>query len=183
MPRINKTQFAVLGCLSIRSMSAYEIKQFIGRSIAHFWTEREGQLYPTLRKLNQDKLVSFHEEDAQKSGKKKIYQITEDGEAAFLQWLSSRADRPVYRNELLLKTFFGSFQSTEKNIAFISSSRKESEEMLQLLNATKATFKQRKLDGKRQFFIELCFDYGIDILNAEIQWCMKSIEKLKKFGE
>lgn len=47
MARENKTQYAILGCLLIKPMTAYEIKQFMNQYTNHFWTEREGQLYPT----------------------------------------------------------------------------------------------------------------------------------------
>ena len=182
MPKINKSQFAILGCLSTRPMSVYEIKQFIAKTIAHFWTEREGQLYPTIRKLNEQGFVSFHEEDAQKSGKKKIYTITEQGKNIFSDWLSDRADQAVYRNELLLKTFFGSFQSIEKSITVISTFLDESKELLNLLKSIKSNMEKRCLDPKRRIFINLCFDYGIDVLSSEITWCKRSIDILKKAG-
>lgn len=80
MARENKTQYAILGCLLIKPMTAYEIKQFMNQYTNHFWTEREGQLYPTFRQLLQDGLVEFTEEVAQKDGTKKLYCITDRAE-------------------------------------------------------------------------------------------------------
>ena len=110
MARINKSQFAILGSLSVRSMSAYEIKQFINRSVSFFWTEGEAQLYPTLKQLYQKNCVTYHEEEAAKAGTKKIYSITKAGRDALTNWLQTKTDRSIYRNELLLKVFFGSNQ-------------------------------------------------------------------------
>ncbi|UCB53625.1 MAG: PadR family transcriptional regulator, partial [Candidatus Zixiibacteriota bacterium] len=48
MPRANKTEFAVLGLLSLSPMSGYDMKAFISQSIGYFWQESYGQLYPAL---------------------------------------------------------------------------------------------------------------------------------------
>jgi len=48
---VNKTRFAVLGLLSIRPMSGYDLKQVIESSTRNFWSESYGQIYPVLREL------------------------------------------------------------------------------------------------------------------------------------
>lgn len=180
MARTNKSQFAILGCLTVRPMSAYEIKQFIARSVSFFWTEGEAQLYPTLKNLSEKKWVNYHEEAASKAGKKKIYKITEQGESALLKWLNETTERSVYRNELLLKIFFGSNQSTDRNITLIESSRSECETNLTLLLSIKNTLRDKNITEKSLLFFEITLDYGIDLLKAEINWAKKAIKRLKE---
>lgn len=181
MARVNKSQFAILGCLSIRSMSAYEIKQFISKSISHFWTEGEGQLYPTLKKLTDEHWVNYQEEIAQKGGTKKIYSITKTGESALLSWLNKKADRPIYRNELLLKLFFGSSQTADTNISLLEEAMHDCVTMRDILLSILSSLKNKNLSEKRLPYIEISLDYGIEILNSEINWCQRSIKKLNAF--
>src|SRR6267378_1332508 len=43
------TPNALLGLLSLGSMSGYDIRQLISQSIGHFWSESYGQIYPGLK--------------------------------------------------------------------------------------------------------------------------------------
>ena len=49
--RDDTSRYAVLGMLSIRPMSGYDIKQAIGESVVHFWDESYGRIYPSLQRL------------------------------------------------------------------------------------------------------------------------------------
>ena len=50
-PRASTSRFAILGVLSLGAMSGYDVKKLIERSIAHFWNESYGQIYPSLNRL------------------------------------------------------------------------------------------------------------------------------------
>ena len=65
---MNKTRFAVLGLLSIRPMSGYDLKHTIEASTRNFWNESYGQIYPALRALADAGLVMRQPEP--KSAKK-----------------------------------------------------------------------------------------------------------------
>lgn len=179
MARVNKTQFAVLGVLSIRSMSAYEIKQFIQRSVGFFWAESEAQLYPTLKKLSQQGWVIFHEEKATKAGNKKIYTITEHGRKALISWLESKTERPIYRNELLLKLFFGNNQSEKGNIEILKQAMLNANETLKLLEAIKNNLAKTKVSCHRMLYVELTIEYGMMSLKTEISWCEMGIRRIE----
>ena len=46
-----KTRFAILGLLSWKPMSGYDIKKLIEMGLQYFWQESYEQLYPTLEAL------------------------------------------------------------------------------------------------------------------------------------
>ena len=48
MARQAQTSTAVLGVLSIGSLTGYEIRQAISTVLGHFWHESFGQIYPCL---------------------------------------------------------------------------------------------------------------------------------------
>ncbi len=179
MARVNKSQFAVLGCLSIRPMSAYEIKQFIARSVSYFWSESEAQLYPTLKQLSEKGLVSFHEEKAAKAGTKKVYALTELGQQALAEWLQSKNDREVHRNEMLLKVFFGNNQPSEVSVQLLETTLQEAEEVYQALSEFRQNIAEFGISEQRMPFVEMSMDYGLVMLKAEADWCRQSIQKLQ----
>ena len=49
--RANTSRHAILGVLGFCPMSGYDVKKLIERSIAHFWNESYGQIYPILNRL------------------------------------------------------------------------------------------------------------------------------------
>jgi DNA-binding PadR family transcriptional regulator len=182
MARVNKSQFAILGCLSFKPMSAYEIKQFLLKSAAHFWSEAEAQLYPTLKKLSAAGLVSFKEEKAAKAGNKKVYDLTEPGMQALKGWLSKKAEQPVFRNELLLKLFFGAHQSDENNIEIIRLERQDLQATYDLLEQIQISMQQKQLSPRKQVYMQIVINYGLTLLKAELDWCDRSMQQLKQLG-
>lgn len=100
------TDYAILGMLTLRPMSGYDIRAAIAESIAYFWTESYGQIYPTLRRLAKERLVTRRTE---KTGERarNVYAISEAGREALADWLREPAVPRPPRSELLFKLFFG----------------------------------------------------------------------------
>jgi len=101
----SSTDYAVLGMLTLKPMSGYDIRATIGESIAYFWTESYGQIYPTLKRLTKEKLVTRRAEKA--GGRERhVYAVTPAGRDALADWLREPAQPRAPRNELLFKLFF-----------------------------------------------------------------------------
>src|SRR2546426_348255 len=49
--RAKTSRYAILGGLSRRPLSGYDVKKLIERAIAHFLSESYGQIYPILKPL------------------------------------------------------------------------------------------------------------------------------------
>ena len=109
----SSTDYAVLGMLTLRPMSGYGIRATIGESIAYFWTESYGQIYPTLKRLTKDKLVTRRSEKV--GGRERhLYAITAAGRDALADWLREPTQPRAPRNELLFKLFFARHASPEE---------------------------------------------------------------------
>jgi DNA-binding PadR family transcriptional regulator len=118
-PERSTTDYAVLGMLTLRPMSGYDIRATIGESIAYFWTESYGQIYPTLKRLTKDKLVTRRSEKA--GGRERhVYAITAEGRDLLADWLRQPAQPRAPRNELLFKLFFARHASPEEAIAQVT---------------------------------------------------------------
>jgi DNA-binding PadR family transcriptional regulator len=98
---------SLLGVLSIRPMSGYDIRQFMERSTSNFWSESFGQIYPALKRMLAEGLIEVDAPPGEGHPAKKVYRITEAGRLRLRAWLEVPARPHVHRIEVLLKVFFG----------------------------------------------------------------------------
>ena len=69
----------LLGLLTIQPMSGYDLGQVIRASVGHFWRESYGQIYPNLKRLAAEGLVSAKTERQKGKPDRRIYSITGKG--------------------------------------------------------------------------------------------------------
>ena len=100
-------KYAILGMLNQRDMSGYELSKQFGQALAEFWPAQHSQIYPELRRLAQQQLVTYQVEISGTVLEKKVYTITEKGRQEFLQWLETCHKIPATpRDESRLQIFF-----------------------------------------------------------------------------
>lgn len=98
--------YVILGLLSERPGSGYDLKQTADQSTRHFWAISFGQIYPELKRLTEAGLVEV-EKSPTGSRLRNVYQITEAGREALVIWVADTATEPFeVRDEMLLKLFF-----------------------------------------------------------------------------
>lgn len=95
----------ILGVLSLKDLTSYDLKKSLDKSINHFYTTSYGSLHPALVKLEKNNLVTSREfTDGGRS--KKLYSITESGRQGFTNWLSSDIQISRLREDSLVRIFF-----------------------------------------------------------------------------
>jgi DNA-binding PadR family transcriptional regulator len=95
----------VLGLLSVKPWSSYELTQQMDRSLGRIWPRAVSKLYEEPKKLVSHGLASVStEQNGQRT--RTIYAITEEGRHALAGWLRQPAEGPVIEFEQLLKVFF-----------------------------------------------------------------------------
>lgn len=99
---------AILGVLEYQPMHGYELRRVLGEGISTFWPINLPAIYPCLRKLEEDGLVS-HRTEPTPEGRpdRKVFDITEAGRAELARWRRLPPDGPPQlRSPLYLKLFF-----------------------------------------------------------------------------
>jgi PadR family transcriptional regulator AphA len=119
MGRGNTSRYAVLGMLSLGPKTGYDIKKLVERSIAHFWNESFGQIYPILRQLDSEELAARRSEQQTGRPDRHVYSLTSNGRAELEQWLGRPAAAETFRSELLLKLFLGAHVPVEASIRHV----------------------------------------------------------------
>jgi len=99
------TSYAVLGLLSIKPWSSYELTQQMDRSLGRIWPRAVSKLYEEPKKLVDHGLArASTEQNGQRT--RTVYTITAKGRRALGTWLQHPGEGPVIEFEQLLKVFF-----------------------------------------------------------------------------
>jgi PadR family transcriptional regulator, regulatory protein AphA len=97
---------ALLGFLSIRPLSGYDLKRYFDASVRHFWTADQAAIYRALSDLESESLVR-HERIAQSSRPdRKVFHLTDAGRTALDAWLATPTPSNPRREPLLVQLFF-----------------------------------------------------------------------------
>src|SRR5215212_4544324 len=99
------TAYALLGLLSVRPWSTYDLAQQVRRSLQWFWPRAERKLYDDPKRLAADGLATATEEYTGKR-KRTVYAITAKGRRELRAWLGTPSAEPSWENEALVKVFF-----------------------------------------------------------------------------
>lgn len=113
------TEYAVLGMLAADPGSGYDLKKRIEGSVAHFWQESYGQIYPILARLASEGLVDRRRERQKGKPDRQVYSITPAGLERLGRWLGEPVPDESFRSELLLKVFFGRRRPVEETIRHV----------------------------------------------------------------
>src|SRR2546423_2491951 len=88
IPGLSPTGRVILGMIASGKQTGYDIKQLVDKSTRHFWAASYGQIYPELRKLEEQGLVRGTSEPS--GGRARtVYELTSAGHAALERWLTS----------------------------------------------------------------------------------------------
>jgi len=179
MSAITKTGYAILGMLSIHPMSGYDMRQLMQKSTQNFWSESDGQLYPNLAKLTQQKLITCKIAKQNNVRDKKTYSITAIGKKALKHWLEQEAETSLVRNEFMLKLFFGANVAAEIIREHIQAHRYQTKAKLTQLAETKKNLTDKHAKSPHFPYWQMTLQYGIRIAEAKLVWCDDVMQLLK----
>jgi DNA-binding PadR family transcriptional regulator len=98
---------ALLGLLSIRPMTGYEIRQSYARGLAPWWETPRTQIYPKLRELKGRGLLRDELVVQQGKPNKRVYTIERAGSQALEAWLRRDISWPDMKHHMMMRLFFG----------------------------------------------------------------------------
>lgn len=165
---LTPTGRVILGMLAFGIDTGYDIKQLVDKATRHFWAVSYGQLYPELRRLEQQGLIRGRSEPT--GGRsRQVYELTDAGSRALRDWLGAK-EEPLYevRDEGLLKLFF-SEAHPEERIEIVRAIRARMEAKLAQLAA---------LGTPAETGPGLTLSLGLEVTKAYIQWCETTERRL-----
>ena len=177
-----KSKYAILGMLSIEPMSGYDIKKEVENSISNFWTESYGQIYPVLRNLIAEKLVTKSVEREAGKPDRHVYSLTAKGRKELRQWLRKDFAPKIQRDEFLLKLFFGEEIPAKANIAHVEQFRDRQRGLLQKYRAVEKQIVREYSDNTNAPYWLMTVRYGQHVSRALLQWSDNTLTELNRMA-
>ncbi len=106
LPSRNTLRCIILGLLWVHPMSGYDIKQTFDRAIASYWNAGNSQIYTTLKNLHKAELVDVEVIVQTTRPNRKVYHLTEAGQAELERWLQEEIPERFSKDEFLTRLFF-----------------------------------------------------------------------------
>ncbi|UNK17224.1 DUF4180 domain-containing protein [Paenibacillus sp. N3/727] len=107
-------KYAILGLLSWKPSSGYELKKIIEESSTMYWSGNNNQIYKSLVKLLGEGLVTNEIQHQESSPSKKIYSITDEGLDRLREWVLSESEVPEFKNTFLIQLAWAEQLSNEE---------------------------------------------------------------------
>lgn len=126
------TANALLGLLSLRSWTAYELTGQMRRALRWAWPRSEANLYAEIKRLVPAGLVDAVEEDVGKRTRTR-YEITDAGRVAAREWLRSEPSTPRIELEVVLRVFLADLGEPEDLRRALAATRRHVTEQLDVL--------------------------------------------------
>ncbi len=177
MAKDKKIDMVILGLLSHEDLTGYDIKKRIDTGIIFFWKGSFGNIYPALRDMEEEGLIS--KKDVSVGGRERIsYHISSSGKSALKKWLSDEQASNELRYETLLKLFFGGCQDKKVSLHNIEVFENQISSDLKILKGFASKLKPN-LEVADHLYFYLTVSFGIETYEAYLKWCKKAKEMLK----
>ena len=172
-PALTPTGRVILGMIALGRQTGYDIKQFVDKSTRHFWAASYGQIYPELRRLEEQGLIVGQSEPT--GGRARtVYELTDAGRTALGDWLEPERD-PMFevRDEGMLKLFFSDIGTPDQRIRNIRAMRESHERTLAQLCLLEEKSAGQLPDGP-----QLTLELGIGLHRGIVEWCQATERRL-----
>ena len=156
----------LLGFLTRGDLTGYELKAAMDESVGFFFGASYGSIYPTLRGLEEESLVTSTLVVQSESPNKKVYSLTPGGRAYFLEALKGPPAEDSFRSEFLMQLFFGNHQDPGRVLALIEDHRTSLRDSLERLRRTEEEI--REIPQARYGL--MCLRYGLVYYENTLAW-------------
>lgn len=168
-------RYAILGMLSLSSMSGYDMKKFFRRNVGLFWNANFSQVYSQLHRLEHEGLVKKTSVIQDGVPNKNVYTLTPKGQEELETWLAGSLGTPDYRDEFQLKFFFSHLLEQDKL-----------REHLQELGAfiqTRLASMEKVTSGHKRALSSIHLQaarYGVHYYRGYLDWIQETLDLLDK---
>jgi len=176
------TEYAVLGMLAGGPGSGYDLKKRIEGSVAHFWQESYGQIYPILARLAADGLVERRLERQKGKPDRHVYSITPAGLERLGRWLGEPVAEEKFRSELLLKVFFGRRRPVEETSRLVERFQERQQALARIFAEREQELRRKHAAHPGQPYWLMTLHFGQYRTEALLRWSEETIRTLERLG-
>lgn len=163
------TTYAVLGLLSVRDWTTYELAKQVRRSLNWFWPRAERRLYDEPKRLVAEGLATATRETTGRRPRT-VYSITDHGRAELADWLGLPAEHPSTELPAMLKVFFADAGSLDQLAATLDGMEAEAAARLEALADLAGTGAEQPLFPARMHLSALSLRLQLEQELTVLRW-------------
>ncbi len=182
MANLSTTSYAILGLLSLRSWTTYELAEQMRRALGQFWPRAESGIYTEPKKLVAAGLATSSEEFVGKRARQR-YAITPAGRGALAHWvpMPSASAVPSIEFESLIKVFFAERGTKTDLLRTLRAIREETEERAALAQGIPHQYLEHQADYPQRLAWNLLVGQFLNefelMLDRWSTWAINEVER------
>jgi PadR family transcriptional regulator, regulatory protein AphA len=163
-------EYAILGLLSWKPLSGYDLKKLISDSNIYYWSGNNNQIYKALLQMHQEGWVTQEVINQQTLPARKEYAITEKGQQILRQWLVSLPEPPELRSLFLIHLEWAHLLTDEELDKLLDGYINEVK--LQLIMAQEKIRRETRIgrSARETFLWRKIAEKTVSIYQDEIEW-------------
>ncbi|MFK8012265.1 MAG: PadR family transcriptional regulator [Marinicellaceae bacterium] len=166
--------------------SGYDVKKIFDQVFSNFWAAELSQIYPQLKKLAAQNLLTVSEVESEKGPNKKIYQTTDSGKQELVLWLTKGPVTNTEKLAYLAQTFFlDALENNQQRLKFLEDLLEHMKIWHNTLVTIQNDMKQEFTDyphglPDEEFYPNLTLMLGVKKVGANVEWVEESIVLLRE---
>lgn len=172
-------KYAILGILSWKASTGYELKKLIEDSSFFYWSGNNNQIYKALLQMQEEELVTSEVIHQDSSPTKKKYSITEEGLKELKEWVSSTPEAPEMKKMFLVQLAWSDILTDEELEKLLTQYEVEikNQLLMEQEKARRALYTPNR--NQRECMIwEMISDNLISSYRNELEWIHRVRKKL-----
>lgn len=173
-------KYAILGLLSWKAFTGYELKQLFAESATLSWSGNSNQIYTPLVELHKEGLVSLEIQPQEVRPSRKVYTVTEKGLAALKSWVLSTPQPPLQKNSFLLQLAWADQLKTEELLVLLETYEEKVQTELLVFRVKDQRSVSPQKTPRETFLWSMISQNWIAFYENELHWIRKVREELLK---
>ncbi|WP_068775028.1 DUF4180 domain-containing protein [Paenibacillus sp. FJAT-26967] len=172
-------RLAILGILSWKSSTGYELKKIFEESSFMYWSGNNNQIYKALMNMENEDFVTSEVVHQDNSPSKKIYTITEEGLKELRNWLVSSSEAPEIKKTFLVQLAWSDMLSNQELSEILT--KYENEIKLQLMmqkEKYRRALHSPNRSRRESLIWEMISENIISTYHNELNWVRETRQRL-----
>lgn len=175
---------AILQLLSRNTASGYDLKKRFHSSIGHGWHAYDTQIYRELRSLEENGYVVGKTAKGVGGPQRRLYSISEKGQAAVADWLTSPIDVSKMKDEFALRTWTADLFPEDTFAAYVSAARDQwAEDLVHIKMSLRVLGEEYGPPTQSPDHVvgrQLAIEYSQALTEAKVQWADQTLKTMRR---
>jgi DNA-binding PadR family transcriptional regulator len=174
-------QHTILGLLSNKPMTGYDIKKIIQDSPFMYWSGNNNQVYKSLLELRDEGYVTSEVHHQDDSPSKKVYTITDDGRSELRAWVRAAPELPEIKNSFLVRLAWTAPLDNDELLSMITAYAHEIDGAIFVVKEKSKGFAPGRTPREIAIW-ELIYSNVVELYANELGWIERIRETIGQFN-